>query len=143
MFSAFCFLATAGILFYIVKFRVHVHIHATYTPTTSRRVASPARKRPVASDSATGLEASNQAIARPRATGTYSQVDPNVPAALTAHVRVLDPAVQHLRDIESALVNLGAKHGRARATAAQVVREYPDATLDVQLSVALQTVGAA
>lgn len=136
MFSSACLLVSAVILFYVFKYRVHVHV--TYTRTKSRRVGSPSRKsgRMVASDVCGGdLEFSGNRQSRE---SLHTAVAPVHPESVVWGDQETTPIL----DIQSALVNLGAKPKRARAAAEHVLRNWPDADFSTQLRAALQEVAA-
>jgi hypothetical protein len=102
------FLGSATILFYVLKFRVHIHV--TYTlPGSPRGIRSPVRSQ--------------------RATDRSSLVAPGRQAETTGCRPVQ-------ADVESALVNLGCKKLKAREIAARVCREHQD--FDGALRLAIQ-----
>ncbi len=124
MLSAFCLLATSAILFFIIKYRVHVHV--TYTPTSSR----------------------GRKIARNpgRRAATLACANSLSSTAMTRPVKL--QAIEHPEsvvwgDIASGLVNLGASKADARRAARKACTEYPDADFNAQFTVALQEVGRA
>jgi hypothetical protein len=147
MFSALlCLLASSAILFYVLRFRVHVHV--TYAPTTSRRCSSssPARKRGTATETPRQTATVPQSLSgrRAEAEGTdarlrYRASEQHGPEDATAMTR----PVQTIEDIASGLVNLGAQKRPALLAARKAVRDYPDADFDIQFSIAIQEVRAA
>ena len=113
MFSALLFITSAFILWYVIKYRIHVHV----TIEGSRgkgRVKS-------------GRRAEERGM--------------NPPTAKTrpANFQETTPVL----DIQSALVNLGCKPHRARAAAEHVTRNWPEKDFDAQLRAAIQEVQAA
>ena len=105
-----------AILFFILRYRVHVHI--TWTPP-----ASPVRQ--------------------PRVKGrrAEAQVGTLKPTAMTRPALTeIDSVVWG--DIASALENLGAPKHRAKAAAQHVARNWPDVGFDEQLRQAFREVAA-
>lgn len=84
MLSIACFIATAAMLFYVIRFRVHIHI--TYTPAAHKTPRRPAAAR-------------TETAARPQ------------PAAMA------DSAADTIKDLTSAIANLGVSKKVARAAA--------------------------
>lgn len=116
--SFICLVGSIAILFFILKYRVHVHV----TLTNSRDARSVmkgrrAEKRLVGADVST-------ATTRP------------VPIAIVPESVVWG-------DIASGLVNLGASKAQARIAARKACREYPDADFNSVFTAALQEVGRA
>lgn len=120
MFSTLCLIITSAILFFILKYRVHVHV--TYTPTSSRVTARKGRR----AEEATGTDA-------------RTRHGPALPQAMTRPAK--DPGSIVWGDITSALVNLGAPKAKAQAAAQKAVRQFPD-SFDDQLRAAIQEVAA-
>jgi len=134
MLSLSCLLLTSAILFYIIKFRVHVRIHVDYSRPTSRVGAT--RK----GDTAFSSEpVSPQGSRLTRKPGRRAEsIDDRVCSTATTR-----PDSVVWGDITSALVNLGASKAKARAAAMKACQEHPDADFNLQFSVALQEVRAA
>jgi hypothetical protein len=99
MFTTFSFLISSAILFFVLRYRVHVHV--TYTlPVSPRGIRSPMRSQ--------------------RATDRSSLVAPGRQAEATTNCRPVQA------DVESALINLGCKKLKAREIAARACREHQD-----------------
>ena len=118
------FLLSSAILWYVIKYRIHVHVTIS---TSSRGPLSSARKP------GRRAEANRRPDQFERATAT-------VPTAKTrpANSQETTPVL----DIQSALVNLGCKPHRARAAAEHVTRNWPEKDFDAQLRAAIQEVAA-
>ena len=120
MFSLFCLLASSAILFFILKYRVHVHV----TLTSSRDSIHASRGK------------GRRAESPRRKTGSIATTRPIQPIAAVPESIVWG-------DIASGLVNLGAGKREARAAAQKACRENPDASFNSVFTVALQEVGRA
>jgi hypothetical protein len=118
MFNVVWLIGSAAILFFIVKYRVHVHI--TYTPSGSRRPTARKSGRRAEARADLGPTAKTRPV-------LFSQTPESIVWG----------------DIASALVNLGASKQQARSAARQALAEHPDASFDIQMTVALQKVGKA
>ena len=155
MFNLFCLLASSAILFYVIKYRVHVHV----TLTTSRRTSEAregrrAEKIPIGVETSTATtrpetEAPNRAIAKPlrgkqvnqrMSCCSVSEMQPSAGIGASLATEQHAPLGSAISDVTSALVNLGASKGKARAAALKACKEHPDASFDIQFSVALQEV---
>lgn len=112
--NALLFFSSAFILWYVIKYRIHVHINIS----NSRCPLSSARK--------TGRRAA--------ARGSL------LPTAKTRPVNSQETTP--VLDIQSALVNLGCKPHRARAAAEHVTRNWPEKDFNSQLRAAIQEVAA-
>jgi hypothetical protein len=137
MFSSACLLASLAILFYVLKYRVHVHV--TYTPS-SRRKGEARKGVPAVTRSG------DPSLSGRRAEASLRQKSLQ-PTAMTRPVHPEsvvwgDQETTPILDIQSALVNLGAKPKRAKAAAEHVLRNWPDADFSTQLRAALQEVAA-
>jgi hypothetical protein len=108
MFTTFSFLISSAILFFVLRYRVHVVV--TYTlPGSPRGIRSPVRSQ--------------------RATDRSSLVTPGRQAETTSCRPVQ-------ADVESALVNLGCKKLKAREIAARACQQHQD--FDGALRLAIQ-----
>jgi hypothetical protein len=123
MFNACSLLASLAILFYVLKFRVHVHV--TYTSSSRGLGAARKRGRMVSSDPTV-----------PRNSGPVA-----CQSSTRAARQIPDSVVWG--DIASGLVNLGAPKRKAEVAAQRAVEQHPDASFEIQFSVALQEVRAA
>jgi len=170
VFNLLSLLISLAILFFVIRFRIHVHIVYQGSPW----VASPRRKQagvkacssstrallPIQkgrNDNAARLETQPQALRHPpirtsghRAQNTGdSQALPRPVASFTRIARVAEnpgttqPPAQVQVEIRSALVNLGAPKSRARATAQKVCQQHPGADFDQLVRIAIQEVQAA
>jgi len=141
MFASASLLISLAILFFVIRFRIHVHVVYQGSPW----VASPRRKQAgvKACSSSTRallpLEAPNRATAmklgeiqgngQVRRGHPYSQRNEHV--------------APECSDLQSALVNLGASKSRARTTAQKVCQQHPGADFDQLVRIAIQEVQAA
>jgi hypothetical protein len=132
MFSPICLFASFIILFLVFRFRVHIHV--TYTPTISRSTSVARKGRRAART--VGADAST-ATTRPI---KFVPVASNQPERSGPIACQPTERAARIPDIQSALVNLGAAKKASREAAVQAVLEHPDASFDVQFSVALQGV---
>ena len=120
-FNLALFLSTAAMLFFILRYRIHVHIE--YTPRHSRRrgpqSGSTANRLPSADRAAVGFDdyasfcysgSSSAGISRP----------PRVAGKLPG-----EECTPVTRDLISALVNLGATKKEAQERAAAAIAEGP------------------
>ena len=135
MLSSTLFLASCAILFFVLKFRAHVHV--TYTPPRS-----PARRAKMGRRAEAGPKPPRPtAITRPTfSTGPgrrAERFDDRVTSTATTR-----PGQSERAEIASALVNLGAKAHRAKAAADHVCRNWPEADFDTRLKEALREVAA-
>jgi hypothetical protein len=136
MFSLFCLVASIVILYCVIKFRVHVYVHVECSPSSSRgsrrvrvKAGNPQSSVPPASLSGRRAEAPDRIPL------------PVEPTATTRPVQSQETTP--IQDLQSALVNLGAKPHRAKAAAEHVCRNLPQAPFDTLLRVAIQEVQAA
>lgn len=108
MLSSILFFTSLAILFYVIRYRVHVHIEISSSPSRQRVKGRRAEAR-------------------------------NEVAAPTAKTR---PDFSRVQEISSALVNLQAKPGRAKAAAEHVVRNWPNLSFEQQVWEAVKEVQA-
>ena len=146
MTSAALFFISLAILFFILRYRVHVHI--TWTPPASpvrqsrvkgRRAEAQvgtlkptAMTRPALTRMAAGARMGNRPV-----TGSPNGAGGRLPESRPVPI---DSVVWG--DIASALENLGAPKHRAKAAAQHVARNWPDAGFDEQLRQAFREVAA-
>ena len=102
MIPALCLIFTAGMLFYIVRYRVHIHIE--YTPVSGRAPRQHGRQGGSATRST-----SPQAAAGPRKCAGH------LPAKSGAREEA--PAAPLVADLTAALVGQGLKKAEARKAA--------------------------
>jgi len=136
MFSLFCLLASIAILCFVLKFRVHVHLHVECSPSSSRGV------RHVRVKAGKGYSESPLASLSGRRSEAINRTPLPVEAPLSNRP-VPSQETTPIQDLQSALVNLGAKPHRAKAAAEHVCRNLPQAPFDTLLRVAIQEVQAA
>ena len=106
-FNLALFISTAAMLFYIVRYRIHLHVE--YTPIRSRRHSRRAQaSRSLASE-----------------VGQVAPVDSGEAAGVA-------------RDLESALVNLGATKKEARERTAYAIAAGPAPDFDTLILRAMQ-----
>ena len=136
MLGSLFFLFALLILGYVWKYRVHVHLNIEITSSRKGEARSgEARKnsRPRKTAMACGTQIGNRPV-------TGSQ---NGPGGRLSESRPVPIDSVVWGDISSALENLGAPKHRARAAAEHVVRNWPDASFDVQFREALKELQAA
>jgi len=128
MFSTLCLTLSSGILFYVLKYRVHIHV--TYTPKRSKSQNSIGRRK----QGDKTLFVPIPDIGR----GTVSRLDQ--PAARLGQRGPdhdeSDDRIRRGSEIQSALRNLGAKPATARAAAAKAIAQTND--FDQALKLAIQ-----
>lgn len=128
LFSLLFFTAALVILYFVVRHRVHVHIYIEFAGRDRLLHDGPrsaARKR----QSGKGGRRAESSDDRVNSTATTR------PAQLQETTPI--------QDLQSALVNLGAKPHRAKAAAQHVYRNWPDAGFEAQFREALKEVQAA
>ena len=135
------FLASAAILYYVLRYRIHIHIEISHasawgSPGRSRRAEFDSPAEASSSPSRQRVKASG-VVTRTRG-GELRAPDDRVRSTATTR-----PAISRVQDITSALVNLQAKPQRAKAAAEHVVRNWPDADFDTQFRAAVKEVQAA
>jgi len=134
------FLFSLAILFFVVRFRIHVHV---VYQGSSRDYSRP---RPKSGRSTPRLQYSSDAgspATRPESfSGRRAEADRQPVARLTSAPTAMTPPVQFF-DVQSALVNLGAPKAKARATAQRVCQQHPGAGFDQLVRIAIQEVQAA
>ena len=139
MFSAVCLLLSSAILFYVLKYRVHLHV--SYTRPTSRVGATRKGSPQVSSEPATPQKGSRCDSARKM--GRRAESTPMTGVCSTATTRPVPFDSVVWGDITSALVNLGASKVDARFAAKKALLEHAQESFDIQLSAALQNIGRA
>jgi hypothetical protein len=200
MFNAFCLLASFAILYFILRYRVHVHVsiqrprirmaassrtscvaevaeraaQETEAILSSRGALSSARKPGRRAEASAKAAVTQNTGHLPTATtrpDKFSEVPQCPRSTVSSAVGATGENVNHSkrgyvpesarsatrndptstsekqqeirqRDIESVLLNLGAKKHRAVATAEHVTRNWPDADFDTQLRAAIQEIAA-
>jgi len=124
VFNALSLLISLAILFFVIRFRIHVHV----VYQGSSWVASPRRKQAGVKACSSSTRALLPISGRRAAeTAVTSEA---LPTAMTLPVQ----------DLQSALVNLGASKSRARATAQKVCQQHPGAGFDQLVRIAIQEV---
>jgi hypothetical protein len=132
MFSATCLILSAAILFYILKYRVHIHVHITRESSGIRQSVRPARPAKVSSvprhapKSDDRLRMLNTGLS-PSGSGTRENESQQATTA----------------DLVSALRNLGATSGAARIAAARAAKETQDFGQALKLAIQYATKEAA
>jgi hypothetical protein len=112
--SILCALISLAVLYFILKYRVHINIEITSSRGPRPRVKAGNVSSIHPSRKSQGTESHGASLAR-RRTGE-------------------DPSLE----ITSALVNLGSSKAEARAAAKRAIAKLPDAPFDVVLRAAIQ-----
>lgn len=131
MFSAACLLISAGILFYVLKYRVHIHV--TYTPTNIAR----SRSR---------VDRENQRVPDEMGTARQDARTRRRSPGVERSIRVADSgnaAHPELADIASALQNLGCSRVVAKQSAQRATQESQDFDSALKLAIRYATEGRA
>jgi len=124
MFASVCLLFSLAILFFVVRFRIHVHVVYQGSPW----VASPRRKQ-------AGVKACSPT------TRALLPISGRRAAVMAVSSEALPTAITRpAQDLQSALVNLGANKAKARATAQRVCQQHPGAGFDQLVRIAIQEV---
>jgi hypothetical protein len=118
-FNLALFISTAAMLFYVMRYRIHLHIE--YQPRRNRRTTIHGTRR--------HRFGSCPSIQEPEG----AAVDSGEAAAAKLKV---------FQDLQSALVNLGASKAEARERATVAIAQAPDADFDALILRAMQSGGS-
>jgi len=132
------FLFSLAILFFVVRFRIHVHV--VYT-SSSRDYSRPRPKsgRGTPRLTSTSSDAGSPATRPESLSGRRAEADAMPVARLTSAPTAMTLPVQFF-DVQSVLVNLGAPKAKARATAQRVCQQHPGAGFDQLVRIAIREV---
>jgi len=147
MFSALCLLISSGILFFILKYRVHVHLQYTPTRRTAANAKADIAKRPcsnrVGNDQG-GIRRVSPMAPGPSVSGKpfgYAGVLPRSAQAIRGNAaagatgRTADrPTLT--QDVTAALKNLGCAPTAAKAAAERATKETNDLDNALRLAIA-------
>lgn len=115
MISASCFLFSASVLFFVLKYRVHIHV--TYAPRIDRRAVRDLRwPRPAVSSHGDHQDTMARVARMGKKPVAESPIGRSAPLAIATAAH---------SDIVSALVNLGCSKSEAREAAKRAVEQGP------------------
>lgn len=127
MFSAFCLIASCGILFYILKFRVHIHVVQSPTRQKPSRKGSTLRKSVRSEGPAKVLPV------RDRTSRTVESI-PSIRGTGQPN-KGKEQSEQAESDIASALRNLGANPAAACRAASRATQQTEDFSQALKLAI--------